>query len=70
MIISGFGVCSLGFIVKRLWQPCILLVDDQDTIDDFKEKAASGHVDVTDYGQGWGKDPPNDIKEWIENYET
>ena len=23
MIISGFGVCSLGFIVKRLWQLCV-----------------------------------------------
>ena len=60
-------------------RPCwhyVLVVDDQDIIDRFKEKIASGHntIDVADYGQvlksGFGKDPPNDIKEEMENYET
>ena len=45
----------------------VQVADDQDTIDDFKEKTASGHVDVADYGQvlksGWGEEPPNDVKE-------
>ena len=53
----------------------VQVVDDQDTIDKFREKVASGHVNVADYGQvlkpGWGEDPPNDIKEWMtKNYET
>ena len=52
----------------------VLLVDDQDTIDKFLEKVASGCVIVADYGQvlksGWGEEPPNDVKEWIENYEA
>ena len=51
----------------------IVVVDDQDTIDKFLEKVASGNVNVDDYGQvlesGWGQDPPNDVKKWIQNYE-
>ena len=53
----------------------VLIVDDQDTIDKFLEKVASGHVDVADYGQvlksGWGQDPPNDVSQgMLNNYET
>ena len=43
----------------------VKVLDDQDTIDKFLEKVASGNLDVADYGQvlksGWGKDPPNDV---------
>ena len=57
----------------------VLLVDDQDTIDKFKaltqgENAGKNTLNVSDYGQvlksGWGEEPPNDVKEWIENYEA
>ena len=48
----------------------VLLVDDDETIKKFKEKVASGTVDVADYGEvlksGWGKDPPNEVKDWID----
>ena len=57
----------------------VLLVDDQDTIDRFKEltmgeNAGKYTTNVNDYGlvlkSGWGEEPPNDVKEWIENYEA
>ena len=57
----------------------VLLVDDQETIDIFKEltmgdNTGKGTIDVSDYGQvlksGWGDEPPKDIQEWIENYEA
>ena len=57
----------------------VLLVDDQDTIDKFKElthgeNAGNNTINVSDYGQvlksGWGEEPPNDVQEWIENYEA
>ena len=55
----------------------VLLVDDQDTIDKFKELIRGKKamiIDVADYGQilksGWGEEPPNDVKEWIDNYEA
>ena len=57
----------------------VLVVDDQDTIDRFKEltmgeNAGKGTINMNDYGQvlksGWGEEPPNDVKEWIENYEA
>ena len=52
----------------------VLVVDEQDIEDKFLEKVASHHVDLTDYGQvlksGFGEDPPNDVKEWAESYET
>ena len=62
----------------RAWH-YVLLVDDQDTIDRFKEQtqgenAGKSTINVRDYGQvlksGWGDEPPNDVKEWIENYEA
>jgi hypothetical protein len=57
----------------------VLLADDQDTIDKFKELTQGQNygkhtIDFNDYGQvlksGWGEEPPNDVKEWIENYEA
>ena len=48
----------------------VLLVDDEETIQKFKDKVKSGTLDVADYGQvlksGWGKDPPNEVKDWID----
>ena len=55
----------------------VLLVDDEATIDKFKretqgEQAGKLSVNVADYGQilksGWGRDPPNDVKEWVEKH--
>ncbi len=51
----------------------VLLVDDEETIQTFKAKVKSCSVDVADYGQilknGWGEDPPEETKKWIEeNY--
>ena len=55
----------------------VLLVDDQDTIDRFKELTTGGNagkhkINVADYGQvlksGWGEEPPNEVQEWAENY--
>ena len=41
------------------------VVVDEEKLDDFKAKIASGTIDVADYGRvlksGWGKDPPEDI---------
>ena len=49
----------------------VLVVDDEDTLDNFKEKVKSGRFDVADYGRvlhsGWGKDPPTDIRERIKD---
>ena len=54
---------------KPAWH-YVLLVDDEDTIELFKETLKSGTVDVTNYGQvmesGWGKDPPNEVTDKIE----
>ena len=40
----------------------------------FKEKVASGTVDVAVYGKviksGWGKDPPDDVKDAIDSFFT
>ena len=53
----------------------VVLVDDEETIKKFKEKtqdAESGKhpIDVSEYGQvvksGWGEEPPNEVKDWIE----
>ena len=48
----------------------VLVVDDEDTIKLFHEKVKAGTVDVADYGEvlksGWGKDPPNETKDWVE----
>ena len=57
----------------------VLLTDDQDIIDKFKEltqgeNARKHTIKFSDYGQvlksGLGDEPPNDVKEWIENYEA
>jgi hypothetical protein len=62
---------------RRTWH-YVLVVDDQDTIDKFielthGENAGKHTIKMDDYGQvlksGWGEEPPNDVKEWIENYE-
>ena len=40
------------------------VVVDEEKLDDFKAKVASGTINVTNYGRvlksGWGKDPPKD----------
>ena len=63
---------------RRAWH-YVLLVDDQDTIDKFKEltqgeNTGKNTINVRNYGQvlksGWGEEPPQDVKEWIENYEA
>ncbi len=54
----------------------VLLVDDDKTIDRFKELTQGEHagensVNGNDFGQvlksGWGKDPPDDVKQWIKD---
>ena len=44
---------------------------DEDKLDTFKAKIASGNIDVTDYGNvlesGWGEDPPQDIVHKIDS---
>ena len=52
-----------------------LLADDQDTTDKFQELTQGENmIDVADYGQvlksGIGEEPPQDVKEWIQNYEA
>ena len=53
---------------KPAWH-YVLLVDDDETIDTFKEAVKSGHLDVANYGEimfsGWGEDPPNDVTEKV-----
>ena len=54
------------------------LVDDEETVRKFTEltqgeNAGIHTINVEDYGQviksGWGHDPPNDVKEWMQkNY--
>ena len=53
----------------------MLLVDDDETIGKFIEQtqgpnAGKHTIDVNNYGQvlksGWGEQPPNDIKDWME----
>ena len=58
---------------RPAWQ-YVLVVDDQDTIDRLKKTVATlGYAVMSNYGQvlksGWGKEPPNEIKEWIQNYD-
>jgi hypothetical protein len=63
---------------RQTWR-YVLVVDDQDTIDKFKEltqgeNAGKHTTNMNDFGQvlksGWGEEPPNDVKEWIKNYEA
>lgn len=53
----------------------MLLVDDEETIHKFVEltqgvNAGKNTAHMNDYGQalksGWGHDPPNDVKEWMQ----
>ena len=56
----------------------LLLVDDDDIIDQFKEQTQGANagrhtLNCSKYGQvlksGYGEEPPNDVKEWIDkNY--
>ena len=56
----------------------VLLVDDEETIKIFKEKtqgeaAGTETINVSNFGQviksGWGKEPPNQVRDWIDkNY--
>ena len=58
----------------------VLLVDDEETIRKFVEvtqgaNAGKNTVSMNDYGQvlksGWGHDPPNDVKDWMQkNYDA
>ena len=57
---------------KDRGRPCwhyVLLVDDEETKEKFREKVKSGSLDVADYGQvlqsGWGENPPNEVKDRI-----
>ena len=49
----------------------VLFVDDEQTMCSVIDKKITGNI--TDYGQvlksGWGEEPPNEVKEWVEkNY--
>ena len=56
----------------------VLLIDDEETIKIFKEKtqgeaAGTETIDINNFGEvlksGWGKEPPNQVRDWIEkNY--
>lgn len=52
-----------------VWQ-YVMLVDDEVTVEMFKEAVKQGRVDVREYGQvlesGQGDDPPNEIKDKLE----
>ena len=59
---------------RQAWH-YVLLVDDDETIRKFKEltqgpNAGKHTIDVSSYGQvlksGWGEQPPNDVKDWME----
>lgn len=69
-----------GFDQQRPAWHYVLLVDDDETIRKFVEltqgaNAGKNTINMNDYGQvlklGWGKDPPNDVKEWMQkNYDA
>ena len=44
---------------------------DEGKVQEFKDKVASGNIDVADYGEvlysGWGKDPPQDIVDKVDH---
>ena len=48
----------------------VMLVDDEETVERFKEAVRQGRVDVRDYGEvlqsGQGEDPPNEVKDGME----
>ena len=47
----------------------VLVVDDEDTIDNFLKTVKSGKVNVANYGEilfsGFGEDPPNEVTEKV-----
>ena len=69
-----------GFNQQRAAWHYVLLVDDKETIHKFIEltqgaNAGKNTTDMNDFGQvlksGWGHDPPNDVKEWMQkNYDA
>lgn len=48
----------------------VLLEDDEEIIQMFHDKVKSGNLDISEFGEilrsGWGDDPPNEIKDWID----
>ena len=62
---------------RQAWH-YLLIVDDDDIIDQFKDhtqgpNAGKHTINCNNYGQvvksGWGEVPPNDVKDWMEkNY--
>ena len=65
------------YLVRRQDHQCgcpvwlyVLLVDDEETVEKFKEAARQRRVDVRDYGQvlqsGQGENPPNEVKDRME----
>ena len=59
---------------RAVWH-YVLLVDDEGIIEMFLQTVQSGNVDLADFGEviksGWGQNPPDDVKEWIQKkYKT
>ena len=48
----------------------VLLVDDDEIIEMFQKEEKTGTINLADFGKviksGWGQDPPDDVKEWIQ----
>ena len=48
----------------------VLLEDDDDNIQRFHDEVKSGSLDIAEFGEilrsGWGEDPPNEVKDWID----
>ena len=70
MLVQGF---DRG---RRAWH-YLLLVDDEKTIRTYNDKttgenAGKNRTNAEDYGQilksGWGEEPPNDAKQWIQDH--
>ena len=69
-----------GFDQQRPAWHYVLLVDDEETVHKFVEltqgaNAGKNTTNMNDYGQvlksGWGRDPPNDVTEWMQkNYDA
>ena len=54
---------------KPAWH-YVMVVDDDETLDKFRTEVKKGNLDLADYGSliksGWGKDPPTEVREWID----
>ncbi|CAK5014006.1 unnamed protein product [Meloidogyne enterolobii] len=71
-IMRGISSCYFSFITSPAWH---YLLVDKDKKEAFLGKCKTGSMDVANYGQilysGWGKDPPQDIKDKLnEEYGT